>query len=57
MARTRAAGVAHVRLGDADRKSLQDLAGGVGREWAKELDRRGREGGKVVEAFARALPR
>lgn len=57
MAKMRAAGVTLVRLGDADRKSLQDLTGGVGREWAEELDRRGREGSKVVEAFARALPR
>lgn len=57
MAKLRDAGVTLVRLSDADHKTVRDLAAGVNREWAADLDKRGKPASKVLDAFTRALPK
>lgn len=49
------AGVALVRLPDADHKQMQDLLAPTRIEWAKELDRRGKAGTEILNAFTQAL--
>ncbi len=55
MGKLRQAGVTLTRLPEADHKSLQQVTGGVAREWAADLDKRGKPGTQVLDAFRTAL--
>ncbi|MGE0314442.1 MAG: TRAP transporter substrate-binding protein DctP [Lautropia sp.] len=50
-----AAGVKLSRLSEQDQKKLDETLTGVGNDWAKELDARGKPGTEVLEAFRGAL--
>lgn len=53
----RAANVNLVQLSDADRREIAESVATVNREWAEDLDRRGKPGREVLDAFASALQR
>ncbi|KZD07965.1 C4-dicarboxylate ABC transporter [Oceanibaculum pacificum] len=49
------AGVTFVELPEKDKQALGPLLSGVGTEWAASLDKRGKPGTAVLEAFNKAL--
>lgn len=53
--KVRQAGVTTVRLPAAEKKELQSLFATVGKEWAEDLDRRGKHGSEVLKAYQEAL--
>lgn len=55
MAKLRAGGVTMTPLPEPDRKALQQITVGLARDWAAELDKRGKRGTPVLDAFQRAL--
>ncbi len=50
-----AAGVSFFRLSDADQKRLAEASTVVQRDWAQALDKRGKPGTEVLEAYISAL--
>jgi TRAP-type C4-dicarboxylate transport system substrate-binding protein len=54
-ARITAAGVTYFKLNDADRKRLAEASSAAQKEWATQLDRRGKPGTEVLDAYANAL--
>jgi TRAP-type C4-dicarboxylate transport system substrate-binding protein len=52
-----AAGVNYIRLGDADRRRLAEASEVVNREWAQQLDKRGKPGTEVLDAYVAAIRR
>ncbi len=54
-AKLKKAGVDVVRLSDEDRKTFDGRTADIGQEWAKELDKRGKPGTEVLNAFTSAL--
>lgn len=54
-AKISAAGVTYFRLTDADAKRLAEASAAAQKEWATQLDRRGKPGTEVLEAYANAL--
>jgi TRAP-type C4-dicarboxylate transport system substrate-binding protein len=55
--RIASAGVAFVRLSEADRQRLGEASNTVNREWAQQLDKRGKPGTEVLDAYIAALRR
>ena len=53
--RTRAAGVKLTPLSPADQQTLEQVAAQVATEWAQTLDRRGKSGTEVLNAFKAGL--
>ena len=51
----RTAGAEVVRLSAAERSELATRFSGVGGDWAKDLDARGKPGNEAVRAFGEAL--
>lgn len=51
----REAGVAYVTLSPKDRAAFKDVLTGVNRQWAQDLDDRGKPGTEVLEAFEKSL--
>ena len=56
-AKITAAGVSYVKLNDADQRRLTEASNTVSREWAQQLDKRGKPGSEVLEAYIRAIGR
>lgn len=54
-AKISAAGVTLFKLSDADQARLADAATGAQKEWAAQLDQRGKPGTEVLEAYRNAL--
>lgn len=54
-AKIEAAGVKFVTLPAADHEKIVDLMSEVGKEWAADLDKRGKKGSEVLKAFQDAL--
>lgn len=54
-ARIEAAGVKFFKLNDADKKKLGEASAASQKEWAKQLDQRGKPGTEVLEAYADAI--
>lgn len=54
-ARITAAGVTYFKLNDADLKRLGEASTAARSEWATQLDRRGKPGTEVLEAYVNAL--
>ncbi|ODT38103.1 MAG: hypothetical protein ABS55_01480 [Lautropia sp. SCN 70-15] len=54
-AKIAAAGVSFTRLGEADTKKLAGIAATVQKDWAAALDKRGKPGTEVLEAYVDAL--
>ena len=50
-----AAGVKFFKLSDADKKKLQEASAASQKDWARQLDQRGKPGTEVLEAYANAL--
>jgi TRAP-type C4-dicarboxylate transport system substrate-binding protein len=55
MSKIEAGGVKFVKLPEADSKKLAGLMSQVGKEWAQELDKRGKKGSETLKAFQQAL--
>lgn len=53
--KTRAAGVKLTPLSAADQQALEPIAAQVATEWAQNLDRRGKSGTEVLNAFKAGL--
>lgn len=54
-AKIKAAGVNYTTLGDADMQKLADLMSAMQKDWAAQLDKRGKPGTEVLEAYRGAL--
>lgn len=54
-AKIAAAGVSFTKLGEADTKKLAEIAATVQKDWAAALDKRGKPGTEVLEAYVGAL--
>lgn len=54
-AKLRKAGVDVVHLSDEDRKAFAGRTADIGEEWAKQLDKRGKPGTEVLNAFKAAI--
>jgi TRAP-type C4-dicarboxylate transport system substrate-binding protein len=54
-AKITAAGVTYFKLSDADNKRLAEASTAAQKEWATQLDRRGKPGTEVLEAYVNAL--
>lgn len=54
-AKITAAGVTYFRLNEADQKRLAEASVASQKEWATQLDRRGKPGTEVLEAYSDAL--
>ncbi|MBE0594757.1 MAG: TRAP transporter substrate-binding protein DctP [Gemmatimonadales bacterium] len=54
-AKIEAAGVKFVKLPQADHDKVVSLMSEVGKEWAADLDKRGRKGTEVLQAFQKGL--
>lgn len=54
-AKVKSAGMSLIRLSASDREIVRDVSGGVGRDWAETLDKRGKPGTPVLKAFEETL--
>jgi TRAP-type C4-dicarboxylate transport system substrate-binding protein len=54
-AKITAAGVTYFKLNEADQKRLAEASSAAQKEWATQLDRRGKPGTEVLDAYTNAL--